>query len=501
MVKGKYVALLTIPPGVANQVSRRTNTSNWREVNLVRWENGTLSPVGGWTKSSLTGFQSKLRAIHRWQSNAGKVYVAYLCEEHCYVDNGDSLVDITPSDGIGTPSSSGAGGYGDGPYGTSGYGEPRDFVSRLNIATPEYTLDNWGQELRAMTSGDGRLLGWDPVAGGLLKAVTGAPTGNRSFVITPERHIILFGAGGVAQQFVWSDEEDDTDWTPTTTSKAGGFHVEPASPIMAKKLTDFGTLMFTGASAYIIRHIGLPYVYSYEKITDCPPPISPAAIVDTPNGAIWASISGFWRYNGVSAEPLPCTIQDWIDERLDILNTRFQSSFIHVKPKFEVWFLFAGADLDSNQFVAIYNYKDNLWSMGKISRTCGISLPNDPNPIMSDGQFVYIHEHGYSYPGISELPWAETYTMNTARGARLSTIMRMLPEVDGGADAIQFKMVKRNNPTKNEEVMSVPKVIKDNGYVDVRETARDFRLRVEMVKNKWWSMGPLDVEIHMRGDK
>lgn len=496
--------IIELPPGVVNERSRRSNQANWREANLVRWDNNTLQPVKGWEKLDYASFASPIRAAHRWTDNTGVQHIAYLCEEHCYVDSGEgSVLDITPEGGLTPPAVSGAGGYGDVEYGTDDYGEPRDAVDRLNISTPSYTLDNWGQELRVMTSADGRLLAWDPASPtDVLEPVGNAPTGNRSFLVTPERHIILFGAGGVEQQFMWSDQENDTDWTPSTTSKAGGFWVEPAAPIMTRQLTPAGTLMFTARASYVIRYIGLPYVYSYEKVSDCPPPYSPASSTEIPQGAFWAALNGFWLYNGVNAEPVDCPIWDWIESRINQSASRYRSAMVNIAPKFEVWWFFVGGDdaEEENNHVVIYNYKDKKWSMGQLGRTCGTSLPNDPYPVLASATAIFKHESGFQYQG-APMPWVETHTMNTSRGGRLSTIKRMLPEVDGSIDSVRFRFIKRNNPTSGPEVVSAPKTIKSNGYVDVRETARDFRMRVEMVANGDWSMGPVDMEFTGRGDK
>lgn len=495
--------MIELPPGVVNKKSLRSNQANWREVNLVRWEDGDMSPIGGWENTTYTGFASPIRAAHRWSDNLGRNITAFLCEKHCYVDTGEgTLIDITPTDGLAPPPEIGVGGYGDGSYGTDDYGEPRDAVNRLNLATPAYTLDNWGEELRAMTGSDGRLLSWSPQAPtDPLVAVENAPVGNNSFVVTPERHIILFGADGVRQQFKWSDQENDTNWTPSTTSKAGGFYVEPAAPIMARQITPAGTLMFTSRMAYLISYIGLPYVYAYDKVSECPPPYSPLSVVEIPEGAFWASLNGFWMYDGASALPVECPVWDWVKERIDTYYSRFKASMVHVSSKFEVWWFFTGTGATQNNCTVIYNYKYKTWYMGRIGRSCGFSTPNDPNPIMATETNVYRHESGWNYPGLSGMPWAETFTLNTLRGSVLTTIYQMLPEVKGESDAVEFKFIKRNNPSGGSEVTSSPKSIRSNGYVDVRETARDFRMRVEMVKSKNWSLGPVDIVMRKRGSK
>lgn len=492
-------------PGVVNKRSLRSNQVNWREANLVRWNGETLEPVLGWeaVNYDAADFESRIRTVHRWADNSGIQHIAYLCEQHCYVDSGDGLVDITPVDGLASPISSGEGGYGDASYGTSTYGDPRDAANRLDFVTPCYTLDNWGQELRAMTSADGRLLKWDPDSpSDPLVAVTDAPTANRTFVVTPERHVMLFGAGGIAQSFEWSDEEDDTEWTPGTTTKSGGFTFEPAAPVAAVQLTPNGTVMFSSRASYIISYIGLPYVYNYEKIEDCPPPYSAASVCEIPDGAFWAAINGFWLYNGVSAAPVDCPIWDWVLEQINQDKTKFEASMVHIAPKFEVWWFFvAGDSATVNNRMVIYNYHTGTWSMGKLSRNCGFSVPNDPYPLLAADDVVYSHEKGFVYPGADELPWVESFTIRAADGDSLTTIHQMVPEVVGTVSSVNFLFYKRNVPTDGSEVVTAAKTVRSNGYVDVRETARDFRLRVQMVAAAFWSLGPIEMILKKRGKK
>lgn len=494
---------IDFPPGVANETSKRRNKINWREVNLVRWDGSTMLPVGGWNRLNYSAFASNIRAAFRWTDNNNIQYTAYLCEEHCYVDDGSgTLIDITPEDGIAPPSDLSVGGWGDGAYSDSTYGTPRDgMVSRLSVAPPAYTLDNWGQELRVMTTADGRLLRWDPSSpSDPLVAVTGAPVGNHSFVVTPDRFIILFGSGGDPSRFDWCDQEDDTDWTPSTTSKAGGFNVEPAATIVSHCLSPTGVLMFTSRLAYTIQSVGLPYVFGYDKLpSECPPPYSPAAIASTPEGDIWFAINGFWLFNGVNAAPILCPIWDWINNSINKSVSRYTASMVDIVAKFELWLFFAaGDDATQNNRVVIHNYRDQTWSMGTLARTCGVASPNDPNPILASVDTVYRHEDGYNYDG-ADLPWAETHTFNAPGGA-LTTVKQMLPDVEG-ASAIQFKFVKRANPASDVETTSAAKLVRSNGYVDVRETARDMRMRVETIVGATWSLGPIEVDMTARGRK
>ena len=66
-------------------------STNWSEVNLVRWVEGQLAPIGGQAQYTY-GFASRCRAVHHWYDLNSVHYIAYLCETNIYVDiGGNSL--------------------------------------------------------------------------------------------------------------------------------------------------------------------------------------------------------------------------------------------------------------------------------------------------------------------------------------------------------------------------------------------------------------------------
>lgn len=490
-------------PGVVNVASRKAKTASCRETHLVRWEGNTMLPFKGWETIDYAAFASRLRVIHKWVDNDGNILQAFLCEEHCYVDTGDGiLTDITPIDGIATPPGVGEGGYGDGLYGMGNYGESPEGVSRDIVATPSFTLDNWGEELRAMTSADGRLLYWLPSTPTVeLALVPNSPLG-RTFVVTPERHIMIFEAGSEPGRVEWSDEEDDTEWTPGTTTKAGGFNVEPRSPVITARVGPGGIFFSTSRAAHMTRWVGSPYVYSTDtRIAECPPPLSAAAIVPVPEGLMWLAINGFWIFNGVGCYPLDCNIWEWIRSQLNIDFSKYFAAALPNPSKFEVWFNFTSTDASFNDRMAVFNYKDKNWTMGQLSRICGAAFQSDANPLMSDGTYVYRHEVGYDYSG-ADMPWAETHVINSGNGSLLSTIRQMLPEIiAGNAQAVQFKFYKSKNPTVRTETISTAKAVRSNGYADIRESGRDIRMRTEMILPEEWSLGTVQMDVVARGQK
>jgi len=165
---------LEIPPGVVAKPTKNQRSSNWAEVNLMRWVEGQMAPVGGQAQYNYQ-FASRCKAIHGWYSLDAIYYIAYLCEANLYVEVGGELIDISPIPPLVAPPPIAEGGYGGGYYSAGDYGVPTTDPSIVPIdALPSaWSLDNFGQILLAMTSPDGRLLQWDPSAGapGLVASI------------------------------------------------------------------------------------------------------------------------------------------------------------------------------------------------------------------------------------------------------------------------------------------------------------------------------------------
>ena len=121
---------------------------------------------------------------------------------------------------------------------------------------------------------------------------------------------------------------------------------------------------------------------------------------------------------------------------------------------------------------------------------------------MSDGIKVYKHESGFTYSG-AEMPWIESQNLSPNGGENWLTVNKILPDVEGNPDALRWRMVKTNfrNGYKTE-VFSPQRKKNGSGYVDIRETARDMRLRMDMVEaNNWGTVGPILFDSKMRGKK
>ncbi len=492
----------------------------------MRWREGQLMPMGGQSQlSNVVGgnetykFASRCKKIHGFFDVSGLYHIAYLCEQHLYVDTGGVLTDISPTPPIEPPAGV-SGGYGDGLYSppapaVSIYGRPPPIITSVAVTkVPDaYSLNNFGGILYAMTSADGRLLMWDPAVGGAAvvqpaNSGRGPVPNGRCFVVTPERFLVIFGSyndgtaggttGGSRRRFAWCDQENPGAWDySNVTSQAGFLDIEPASPIIAAISTRSGTLFWTGKKSYVSRFLGLPYIFNYVELCDGAVPWSPQSMVNTSSLALWMSEQGLQSFDGTTVSPALCKVRPWIDDDYDPIAVRELSFASHLGAYNEWWWFYPTLNSPFNSRAVVFNYKEGWWGQVRMSRSAGMTDSYTSHPIFADDFVAFQHEvfqaSGYSNASMPVvLPFAETFDLNLNSGSRLTTVKQMIPDVEAleaddpqsVANAIanlRYSLKYRISRSLGvAEIQSPPVPVRPDGYVDLRVTGRDVRLRIDV---------------------
>lgn len=490
---------LSFPPGIVKSSSKALVQGRWNDGNLVRWIGDAIAPVGGWEQFSLdAAVASVVRAVHSWVDNSGILRYGVLCESNAYIIEGGAMTDITPIGGMtGAPADVTIGGYGDDVYNLGTYGTPRpNKASNSRTVGPAYSVDNWGEDFVFMSSYDGRLLRWSPSTPTVAAvAVPNAPTGCRLFLVTPERHVVLFGPNGEDNRFQWCDQEDIENWTVATTTTAGFYDIEPFSPIIAAVVIKNGFVFFTSVGPYFSRYIGVPYIYSYDPISGGSVPYTDAALTEANGRAIWFSEEGFWTTDGISIEPVPCPMLKYTQDLFNEFYVRYRMVSVNIGAYPEVWWFYPSGDQTENDRYISYDYVSKWWSMGKLVRTCGVSASFNSYPVMSDGTDFFKHESSNFYTDLVELPYAETGAINSKGGAVLTYVDQFMVDHNGPKEICEYTIkgyISRMNQEEEGPVVTIgPKRARDDGYLDARLTARDITLRIQSSVNggQPWTFG------------
>jgi hypothetical protein len=391
---------LTLPSGVYGNGTELQASGRWWQTQLVRFTEKTVRPVGGWVRHSSSAVTGKGRALISWSTNDGTTWIGIGTESHLYaMSRSGVLSDITPV-GFTSGRADGTvgGGYGFGLYGAGTYGTPRPDTAATQPATV-WTLDTWGQDLVGMNADDAKAYEWALNVATPAAAISGAPTG-RALVVTEQRHLMILGAGGDPRKVSWSDQEDNTKWTPDATNQAGFFTIQsPGRLQLGKRLTgEVG--LWTDVDFWTANYTEGPLWFSFtKKGSDCGV-ISQGAVAVVGTSALWMGQNGFFSYDGY-VKPLECEVFDRVFSNIN----RSQASKVHAvhNSSFgEVWWFYPSSASNEIDLYVIYNYREGWWANGSLARLSGADRGAFNYPLMvgNDG-IVYEHETGFSYTGQS----------------------------------------------------------------------------------------------------
>lgn len=454
---------LAIPPGVVRPGTLYQAKGRWYDSQLVRWHEGALQPVGGW--DGLSGADSEdvggaVRGMFAWKRATGLAYVALGTRNALKVYTGGTLSDITPS-GLTAGSTNASGTY----------------YNRTEATS--WQLDNYGEDLVAVSIADGTLWYWDSSAGvgNDAAALANAPTGCVGVVVTPERFVFALGASLDRRLVVWCDQEGATSWTPTTSNQAGDFPLATQGQIMAGRRSRQETLIWTDVDLWAARYIGGTLVYAFQQVGEKCGAISRHAMGMTGERAFWMGPRGFFQYDGF-ARPIECEVGDYVFGRLN----RAQASKVCcvVNADFgEVWWFYpSGGENDS---YVMYDYLDDHWAIGSLVRTSGIDRGFLQYPLLADADGnVYEHENGSDYGGATD-PYIESGPIEIGNGDQVMHVRQIIPDEDDLGE-VQTTIYSSFYPTAGE-VTHGPYTL--TNPTSVRMTGRQVRVRHAQVSGGW----------------
>jgi hypothetical protein len=441
---------LSIPPGVYRSGTELQSAGRWYDVNLVRWTEGSMEPVGGWERRGSGTLTGKCRGLLTWKTNSNVRFAALGTSSKLYVmTQSSALVDITPTGfTAGSDDASTGAGFGIGNYSAGYYGTPRPDSGSVTPATT-WSLDTWGEYLVGCSTSDGKLYEWqlDFTTPTKAAAITNAPTNCIGLLVTAERSLFALGASGDGRKVAWSDLENNTIWTPASTNLAGSIELQTTGRIVTAKRVRGQNLILTDIDAHTLTYVGQPFVYQAEIAGRACGAVSAncAAVLD--NLCVWMGARGFHIFDGY-VKPLQCDVYDYI---FNNINTNQISKVYAVNnAQFnEVWWFYPSANSNENDSYVAWDYVENHWTIGTLARTAGTDRSVFRNPIMIGANgYIYDHEVGLNYD--SGTPYAESGPVQIGNGDNIMYVNEMIPdERNQGGVTATFKT--RYYPNGSEE--------------------------------------------------
>ena len=195
-----------------------------------------------------------------------------------------------------------------------------------------------------------------------------------SLVSTPDRHLCLFGTeetiGTASSQdpmlVRFSDQETITDFIPTSTNTAGFQRLSDGSEIRAAVRSSGQILIWTDTSMHSMQFIGPPFTFGFKQLGRQCGCVGQHAAVDVDGVAYWMGASGgFLKFDG-SVQTIPCTVEDYVFTDIRLVPEVYAG----VNADFnEISWFYPSSNSNEIDRVVTYNYMENVWAIGTLSRT------------------------------------------------------------------------------------------------------------------------------------
>ena len=326
-----------------------------------------------------------------------------------------------------------------------------------------WSHDNFGEDL-LINPRDGGVFLWDKTNGTGTRAVevstlTGAsdtPTIAKQILVSDsDRHVIAFGTNTIGTSVQdnllirFSDQESAVNWTPTTTNTAGSLKIGSGSRFVTALQTKREILVWTDTSLHSMTFIGPPFTFGIQQLASNITIIGPNAAVAVEDTVFWMGRDNFYVYNGATSQ-LPCNVKEKVF--FDFNTDEEDKVFAGVNSNFnEIWWFYPSASATENDSYVIYNYGEQLWYYGTLSRTAWLDRGIKEFPIATGSNYLFNHEKGYDDDGSAMASEIESSQMDIGEGEQFIFINRIIPDLTfngstASSPGADFTLKTRNFP-------------------------------------------------------
>jgi len=480
---------LAYPPGAYRNGTEYQSMGRIYDMNLVRWYEGALQPIGGWQAATLSTdaditFDQPIRGMLGWRDDVGVMYLAFGGASKVWGYSVGTLTEITPGDLVAGEEEAtvvdGAA-YGEGFYGAGPYGGVVSDVKNQIVEASSWQFDTFGEVLVACHVPTGKIYEWDLDTGNDLTAVANAPTAT-AIVVTPERVLVALGADGDRRALAWSDQDDRTDWTAASDSFAGDYPLPGNGELMCGRRGKDETLIWTDTDLQRMEFVGGTAIYKVSQAGANCGIISRHAVGMFGSLAFWMGKRGFFRYDGF-VKPLPSEVGDYVFS--DFNTVQRSLVFCTTNSDYgEVTWYYPSAGSASNDRYVSYNWIHEFWMFGELSRTYGIDRSPNQYPLMigktaTDEYTLFEHERGEDYSSL--VPFAEGGPLELGEGDQVFSMLYLIPD-DKTVGDVSATLFLKFYPDGDETEFG-PFTLSEQ--TSIRQTARQVRLRMTQVQPNW----------------
>jgi hypothetical protein len=332
-----------------------------------------------------------------------------------------------------------------------------------------------------------------------------------------DRHIIAFGCDsqtdpGIQDPLLirFSTQESLTDWAATAINTAGDLRIGSGSEIITAVETRQQVLVFTDKSLYAMQYLGPPFTFGISAISENITIQSPLAAIAVEDNVYWMGQKEFYVYGG-AVQRIPCTVRDYVFS--DFNSDQGEKVTAATNTAFsEVWWFYPSANSEENDRYVVYNYQQQIWYYGTMTRTCWVDRGINQYPIAASTDHVlYLQELGFNDGStVPEAPLVTSIAsspIDIQDGDEFAFISRIFPDLrlraESGAGAMaNFTIRVRNNTSESFAKEVIVPYTGDDQQVQVRLRGRQFSVKIDSnTVDTAWRLGSPRLDIQPDGKR
>jgi hypothetical protein len=389
----------------------------------------------------------------------------------------------------------GLNGWGEGTFGSA---TALSVVNQLRL----WTHDHFGENLIMNVRGGG-IYQWTENDGVETRAVDMSGISGANLVPTvglqvitseKDRHLIVLGAdplndAGTARTgtvdpmlIAFSDQENNLEFEPTITNTAGSLRLSSGSSIIGAVKSRQEILVWTDTALYSMQFVGPPFTFAVNLVNEGTGLVGPKAAVTAPSAIYWMGYNNFYSYNG-SVQTIPCNVHNYVFGDINLVQS-FKINAFTIADKNEVGWFYCSADSNEINRYVIYNYMENLWTYGQLSRTAWLDAGIENFPRAVNGGYLYEQETGFDDDGSPMTNvFIESSDFDIGEGDQFTFIRRIIPDFkfieNQNNGSINIVVKTRNFPGDSLTTNSTNEISATTQQAYVRGRARQMVLRFE----------------------
>jgi hypothetical protein len=182
-----------------------------------------------------------------------------------------------------------------------------------------------------------------------------------------------------------------------------------------------------------MQYLGPPYVWGFQLLQDNISIMGPNASITVNNVTYWMGTDKFYKYTG-RVETLPSTLRQYVYQDIN-QNQNFQVFAGSIEGYNEIWWFYCSANSDIVDRYVIYDYLDDVWAYGTMSRTAWLDSGLRTFPMGADAANYRIlyHENGNDdVSGLTPVPinaYVQSSDFDIGDGHNFGFVWRILPDL------------------------------------------------------------------------